>query len=81
MLLAAIISVITGAFAAWGLISVNNVRTIQNTKDITRIETELKAEVRNLDECKAERETVELIFGAIEEIKADIKEIKDGKDK
>ena len=77
MLLTAIIAVITGAFAAWGIISVNNVKVSRAEKDII----ENKAEIRRLDQEKADKETVTLIFKAIDEIKLDIKEIKDGKDK
>ena len=72
-LLTAIITVVTAAFVAWGLISVNNVKTTRNEKDITEIKTEMKT--------KADKEDITMIHDILKEIKTDIKDIKDGKDK
>ena len=74
-LLYIIMAIISSAFVAWGVVSVNNVKIDRNEKDII----ENKAEIKKLDKEKADESDINRIYDILNEMKADIKDIKNGK--
>ena len=74
-LLYIIMAIISGVFVAWGIISVNNTRVTRNEKDIL----ENKTEIKRLDKEKADETDINRIYDILNGIKADIKDIKDGR--
>jgi len=74
-LLYVIVAVISSAFIAWGVVSVNNVKIDRNEKDIL----ENKVELKRIDQEKADKTDVNRIYKLLDEIQKDIKEIKNGK--
>ena len=65
-LLTLVISIVSAGIIAWGTISVNNVRITRNEKDI---------------QLKADKDEVNRIYKILDEIKADIKDLKNAKSK
>ena len=65
-LLTIILSVATAGFIVWGTISINNVRITRNEKDI---------------QLKADKDEVNRIYKILDEIKGDIKDLKNAKNK
>lgn len=74
-LLIIILGIISGAFVAWGIISVNNVKVSRNEKDIL----ENKVELKRIDQEKADKTDVNRIYKILDEIQKDIKDIKNGR--
>jgi len=74
-LLYVVIAVVSSAFIAWGVVSVNNVKIDRNEKDII----ENKVETKRLDKEKADKADINRIYDILNEMKADIKDIKNGK--
>ena len=65
-LLTLVISIVSAGIIAWGTISVNNVRITRNENDI---------------QMKADKEEVNRIYKILDEIKADLKDLKNAKSK
>ena len=63
-LLTLVISIVSAGIIAWGTISVNNVRITRNEKDI---------------QLKADKDEVGRIYKILDEIKAEIKDLKNAK--
>ena len=63
-LLTLVISIVSAGIIAWGTISVNNVRITRNENDI---------------QMKADKEEVNRIYKILDEIKADLKDLKNAK--
>ena len=63
-LLTLVISIVSAGIIAWGTISVNNVRITRNEKDI---------------QLKADKDEVNRIYKILDEIKAEIKDLKNAK--
>jgi biopolymer transport protein ExbB/TolQ len=62
-----IMGVITAAFVAWGVISVSNVRITRAEQDIQQLQSQ-----------KADTKDIDMVYDLLKELKADIKEIKNG---
>jgi len=74
-LLYVIMAIISSAFIAWGVVSVNNVKIDRNEKDII----ENKVETKRLDKEKADKADIDRIYNILDEIQKDIKDIKNGR--